>query len=199
MKHTDVEPTLAKKYTKQDVRGWLASEKLDGVRAIWDGEQLISKDGKVFDAPKSFTDELPPTALDGELFIARREAKLLASVVDRKEPEDEEERKEWEEGWRWVVYHVFDLYGDPRPYPERHTALVALIQTPSWTLVPQLLCTRSESVWALCDHYRQMGGGGVMLRNPKGGYEYGRTSNLLSVTRPEKVRAKAEKKKKGTT
>lgn len=34
--------------TEIDIRGWWMSEKLDGVRAYWDGEALYSKNGVVF-------------------------------------------------------------------------------------------------------------------------------------------------------
>lgn len=34
---------LAQEYRNQDVSGWLMSEKLDGVRAYWDGKRLISR------------------------------------------------------------------------------------------------------------------------------------------------------------
>lgn len=51
--------------------GYVMSEKLDGVRALWDGAALKSRSGKPIAAPKCFTQNLPPFALDGELFIAR--------------------------------------------------------------------------------------------------------------------------------
>ena len=35
-----MKPMLAKKYEAQPVKGWWLSEKLDGIRAIWDGTQL---------------------------------------------------------------------------------------------------------------------------------------------------------------
>lgn len=38
-KHS-MSPMLAKPYTDQNPTGWLISEKLDGVRAIWDGAAL---------------------------------------------------------------------------------------------------------------------------------------------------------------
>ena len=38
----------------QDVIGWLMSEKLDGIRAVWDGKQLRTKNGNLIHTPKSF-------------------------------------------------------------------------------------------------------------------------------------------------
>ncbi|HFC1394255.1 TPA: DNA ligase, partial [Neisseria gonorrhoeae] len=34
---------LAQEYKGQDIAGWAMSEKLDGVRAYWDGKHLISR------------------------------------------------------------------------------------------------------------------------------------------------------------
>ena len=41
---------LAETWQGQDVRGWAMSEKLDGVRAYWDGHQLNSRTGYPFPA-----------------------------------------------------------------------------------------------------------------------------------------------------
>ena len=44
----------AEKYIYQNVDGWLVSEKLNGVRAVWDGDDLYSKNGNKFNAPEWF-------------------------------------------------------------------------------------------------------------------------------------------------
>ena len=40
-KEHNIEPLLAKVYSQEDVSKWWVSEKLDGVRAIWNGENFI--------------------------------------------------------------------------------------------------------------------------------------------------------------
>jgi DNA ligase-1 len=48
------------------------SEKLDGMRAVWDGTALYSRAGNPISMPASFAACLPPAfALDGELFLGR--------------------------------------------------------------------------------------------------------------------------------
>ena len=42
-----------------DLTGWWMSEKLDGVRAYWDGKQFFSRQGNPFLAPDWFTAKLP--------------------------------------------------------------------------------------------------------------------------------------------
>ena len=47
-------------------------EKLDGVRAWWDGRQFLSRQGNVYHAPQWFTAGLPNVCLDGELWLGRK-------------------------------------------------------------------------------------------------------------------------------
>src|SRR5947209_4846684 len=56
-----------------DLTGWWMSEKLDGVRAYWDGRQFLSRLGNLYHAPDWFTAGLPADVpLDGELWIDRK-------------------------------------------------------------------------------------------------------------------------------
>ena len=64
-----------------DPAGYLISEKLDGVRALWDGKQLRFRSGKAIAAPQWFTDKLPKTALDGELWLVRGAFDKLSGIV----------------------------------------------------------------------------------------------------------------------
>ncbi len=64
---------LAETWTPDaNIQGWWLSEKLDGVRAYWDGGRFFSRQGNLFHAPDWFTEKLPPVPLDGELWLARR-------------------------------------------------------------------------------------------------------------------------------
>src|SRR6266700_287617 len=55
-----------------DPTGWWLSEKLDGVRAFWDGKQFLSRLGNLFHAPAWFVAGLPHEPLDGELWLGRK-------------------------------------------------------------------------------------------------------------------------------
>ncbi|MDP3031565.1 MAG: DNA ligase, partial [Rhodocyclaceae bacterium] len=54
-----------------DVSQYWVSEKLDGVRAYWDGRQLRFRSGNVILAPAWFIAALPAHSLDGELWLGR--------------------------------------------------------------------------------------------------------------------------------
>ena len=60
------------------------SEKFDGVRALWIGRKLIIRHGHPIHAPSWFTESLPGQALDGELWISRKQfAKTLSVALDQ--------------------------------------------------------------------------------------------------------------------
>lgn len=65
-----------------DPAGWWISEKLDGIRAIWTGHELISRSGKKLHAPLWFIQNFPSNiALDGELYLARGQFNQVQMAV----------------------------------------------------------------------------------------------------------------------
>jgi DNA ligase-1 len=103
---------LANLYRGQvDVSRYLVSEKLDGVRAIWDGQALRFRSGKPINAPDWFIAGLPKQPLDGELWIARGQFERVSGIVRHELPDDA--------GWREVRYMIFELPGAPGPFSER--------------------------------------------------------------------------------
>jgi len=66
-KDQNIDPLLAKVYKQENVSEWCVSEKLDGVRAIWNGEKLHFRSGKLTSAPDWFTENFPEQLMDGEL------------------------------------------------------------------------------------------------------------------------------------
>ena len=63
---------LANSYQQQDaVADFWISEKLDGVRAFWDGHQLRSRSGQWIKLPEPLRKQLPAFALDAELWAGR--------------------------------------------------------------------------------------------------------------------------------
>ena len=84
---------------KHNVDGWWVSEKLDGVRALFDGEFLFSRTGKKISPPAYWIEEITSGALlDGELFIDRGKFQETVSIV-RSFKEDK--------GWHKIKYKIF--------------------------------------------------------------------------------------------
>ena len=101
-----------------DPVGYLVSEKLDGVRAVWDGSQLRFRSGRMVPAPAWFTEALPPIALDGELWGGRERFDLVSGTVRRAVPDDA--------SWRALRLMVFDLPGAAGDFAARAARITAL-------------------------------------------------------------------------
>lgn len=164
---------LAKQYAGQDPIGWLMQEKLDGVRALWTGKELISRNHKPFYYPEWFVAKLPTgIPLDGELWVGRGRFQTTASYVKKKYFSELE--------WSEVKYMVYDTPQD-LPYLSRYHFLLYL-NLPLWVNV--LDCKRCDSESALLRFYEaqlDQGAEGIMLRHPTAGYEEKRSSMLLKV------------------
>jgi ATP-dependent DNA ligase len=51
-----------------DPKGWLMTEKFDGMRLYWTGSQFFTRQGNIMKVPEFFSSQLPKIALDGELW-----------------------------------------------------------------------------------------------------------------------------------
>jgi DNA ligase-1 len=158
-----------------DPKGWWLSEKLDGVRAYWDGKQFLSRQGNLFHAPDWFLSDLPRLPLDGELWIGRKKFQRTVSIVRRQDKSDL---------WKELTYVVFDspkldkgfesrlefvresLGGKKSAYAKAHE---------------HILCQGLEHLRAELSRLEALGGEGLMLRRAGSRYEGGRSSTLLKV------------------
>ena len=112
-------PLLAREWPiSADPAGFLVSEKLDGVRALWDGQQLRFRSGRSIAAPTWFTQRLPAEPLDGELWLGRSRFEALSGLVRRANPDDA--------GWQALRYQVFELPAAAATFAERAARLQTL-------------------------------------------------------------------------
>ncbi|MFN2360628.1 MAG: DNA ligase [Marinobacter sp.] len=154
------------------------SEKLDGVRAYWDGERFWSRGGNEYRAPQWFTDGFPDTSMDGELWMARGKFAELSGAVRRLEPIDK--------SWRQVRFMVFDLPAVDRVFSERVRAMEALLvpsPSPYLAMVAQRRAKGHEELMAALDEMVAAGGEGLMLRRGNSRHSAGRSDDLLKVKR----------------
>jgi DNA ligase 1 len=168
---------LANKWENQDPTGWWISEKLDGVRAYWDGKRFLSRLGNVFYAPEWFVKDLPSdSTLDGELFGGR---KLFQSTVGIVKSQDQSDR------WKKLVYKVFDIPSEgAKPFEQRMAQLNKMFPNgshPYVEVVEQTLCKGKEQVDKELERVQNLGGEGLMLRQKGSKYVGSRSSTLLKV------------------
>ena len=77
----------------------MVSEKIDGVRVIWNGDKLNFRSGKLIHAPKWVTEEFPAQPMDGEHWMGRGTFDRLIEIV-RKKIADERD-------WKHACYLSF--------------------------------------------------------------------------------------------
>lgn len=184
---------LAKVYKKSsDLSRYWASEKYDGVRAYWDGQQFISRQGNIFHAPDWFTQGFPERPLDGELWLARNSFEQLLSAVSKDIPVDDE--------WKQLSYRVFELPEAPGTFSERITALKLLldgVDSPYLKRVEQYRLNSHKTLMAKLDEVVDAGAEGLMLHHESALYTTGRSDALLKVKRYEDAEARVIKHLRG--
>ena len=159
-----------------DLQGYWVSEKLDGVRAYWDGQQLLSRGGNIIAAPDWFLRDFPAQPLDGELWMGRGRFAQVSAAVRRLQPKAQE--------WRQIRFMVFDLPASGVPFSERVKRMRELVgKTSSYhlALVEQRPATDHGALLARLDRVLAVGGEGLMLHHGESIYTAGRTATLLKV------------------
>ncbi|HWH68001.1 MAG TPA: DNA ligase, partial [Candidatus Sulfotelmatobacter sp.] len=158
-----------------DLSDWWMSEKLDGVRAYWDGKQFLSRQGNLYHAPAWFLEGLPEVPLDGELWIDRKKFQRTVSIVRRQDKNDL---------WKEVRFLVFDAPAAGGGFEDRLGFLRDLLAkgTAPYVHPHEHTCCRDlEHLRAELGRVESLGGEGLMLRQPGSKYVAGRSATLLKV------------------
>ncbi len=171
---------LAKQYEGKDPTNWWLSEKLDGYRAVWDGKEFYSRNGKVFESPEYFKKLLPKNVtLDGELWLGRGKFEDMGFV-----------RNKYADAGRWkssgLKYMVYDIPSCKKPFEERMAALKKVVDKACGTskgcplkYVKQTKAKNMEHMKKFYDDIVDNGGEGIMLRQPGSNYAWTRSGTLL--------------------
>ena len=142
---------------------WMASEKLDGWRAIWTGTRMVSRRGNDLQAPLWFTRDLPrDVALDGELWCGRGGLAKVQSM-----------------DWTLRRFHVFDAPLAGGTFVHRlDVARQAVRVCAHAEAVPHWI---SQDPQADMERIVAMGGEGLILRHAFSDYEHARSCRFLKL------------------
>ncbi len=157
----------------------MVSPKLDGIRCLVMAEGAKSRNMK--DIPnkaiRNFLTRPELVGLDGEILVGNITSKDVfnrsSSAVMSHQHEDE----------AYFQYHVFDEFIHPQlPFDLRFSRAVARVQAlPQWLrdnikVVPHRTVRNQELLQGLEEKLVNQGYEGIMLRDPRGIYKYGRST-----------------------
>jgi DNA ligase 1 len=167
---------LAHKWeTEIDISGWWLSEKLDGVRAYWDGKQFLSRLGNRFYPPPWFVEGFPDHPLDGELWGGRKLFQRTVGIVKRQDQSPL---------WKDLLFVVFDAPAHPGTFEERIDHARKVIAERNLTYArphEHYVCRDHDHLREELARVESLGGEGLMARKPGSKYEVGRSATLLKV------------------
>ena len=162
----------------QDLSGWLMSEKLDGIRAYWDGSAFWTRAGSKIAVPDGFAEGLPTHPLDGEMWTGRNQFQLCSSILRKKVPNPIE--------WVKVEYRIFDRPDDTHhiPFRDRVQMLNDWYEEkhpPHASVLLQIPCENNDHLHEALAITIRANGEGVIVRDPESVYVNGRSGFMLKV------------------
>lgn len=161
-----IEPQKAYNYIGESPKGWLMSEKLDGIRAIWDGSQLWSKQGKPLKAPQCVLSSLPSgVKLDGEVWAGRGNLQRAQGAVMSGD-------------WDGVEFRPFDVIDTTLSASERQALLLTI---DGINPVESIICEGKRHLRKFEADVKAKGGEGVMIVKARSKYQHGRTFDVQKV------------------
>ncbi|MFP8968152.1 DNA ligase [Pokkaliibacter sp. CJK22405] len=160
------------------------SEKLDGVRAYWDGEHLMTRGGYPIQAPEWFIAHFPNQPMDGELWIDRGRFAEVSGIIRQEQPDDGL--------WMKVKFMAYDLPGFPGNFNRRDQALgevIAMINQPWVQHVEQQRVNNESELATWLGNVEHRGGEGLMLKRGDSLYHAKRSDDMLKYKRHEDAEA----------
>lgn len=167
----------SKEYQEQlDIEGYWFSEKLDGIRAIWTGKELLTRKGNKIIAPTWFLEGLPNDMLEGELWAGRENFNFVQQTVLAAVPIDL--------AWKKIVFMLFDKPSSPSKFSQRYNELLNLTDDLDKSHVQVIrqypIESKAQLEESLLAHTVQKAEG-LMLRDPQAIYRQGKTKDIIKL------------------
>ena len=161
--------------SKHNITNWYMSEKLDGIRAYWNGKEFISKNGNKIYAPFWFTKDFPPFELDGELWSKREDFENIQNIVLDETPSIK---------WNEITYNIFEVPNTDGNFDKRLEKIQLWIEkNPNKfiKIIPQKICKNESDLDNYLKELIAKKAEGIILKNPNLDYFTGRNENILKV------------------
>ncbi|PAF51793.1 hypothetical protein BKH43_00730 [Helicobacter sp. 13S00401-1] len=167
---------VLKPYKKEyisDIKEYLVSEKLDGVRAFYDGKSLLSKNGHNFNFDKDFLKDFPPFSLDGELYSSKDSFEDIVSMVKTAKPNAN------------LKYYVFDVPSAKGSLQERLQVIKDYLKARPYVhnivVIKQIRLISFKDLDSRLKDIINKGGEGLVIRKDKAPYTTFRNNDNLKL------------------
>ena len=150
----------AMKYREQNISGWVMSEKLDGVRAVWNGYVLLTRQGNPLHPNNKFIQNFPPFPLDGELWTKHGDFEQIASIVSDTNTSGR---------WLTLTYNLFEAPFSEGNFSQRLGRIKRWFDArpnPYIRIIPQIPIKSKKTLDHFLEQIEKTGGEGVMVKNP---------------------------------
>lgn len=168
------------------------SEKFDGIRAYWDGEQLLTRQNKPINAPQWFTKNLPPFELDGELWTMRGDFENIQSIVMDAKPSAK---------WSEIRYNIFEVphaEGNFMQRVQKAQDYITAYKLNHVRVIEQKRCRDKKELERFLHEVLKKGGEGVIIKDGSKSYFDGRSDAVLKVKLAKDMEAKVVGYKAGS-
>lgn len=158
--------TLLKDWAGQAIAGWLATEKLDGCRAYWDGQALWTRGGSIVNLPRIIKSLPLGISLDGEIWAGRGGFTTARLAT------------QYGKDCGAVRFVAFDCPSHTGRWTER----IAFAKSIYHSVVDFWKVSGANEARQSMEEIVACGGEGIVLRNDKyAGYETGRSYSSLRM------------------
>jgi DNA ligase-1 len=173
-----------KDYSGQNVNGYIATEKFNGCRAYWDGENLWSRGGIKINIPASWRDVLPRGVhLDGEVYDGIDGLARTASAV------------KYGNFTPSMKFMVFDSPSFTGKYQDRLSSAKKYESGPI-VVIPSFRITNIVEAISKMKNIQSRGGEGLVLRVPNVQYAAERTAKLIKLKKDTRREGLVQRVKK---
>lgn len=158
-----------------NIKNWYMSEKLDGIRAYWNGKELLSKNGNKINTPDWFVKNFPPFELDGELWTKRDDFENIQNIVLDVNPSNK---------WENITYNIFEVPNETGDFDKRLEKIKLWLEKNSnkyIKIIPQKICKNESDLNNYLKNLLEIKAEGIILKNPDSKYFTGRSNDILKV------------------
>lgn len=160
---------------EKNTQNYLYSEKLDGVRAYWDGRALYTRGGKRLTPPSFFTQNFPPFEIEGELWSKRGDFENIVSII-----KSGKNIQKWSE----LKFYIFEVPNQSGGILQRLEVLSHYLSShpaPFIQIIAQIQVSSTKELMDKLQEIQELGGEGIVVRDKNEPYYTGRNQKAMKL------------------